>query len=65
MTTIGEVDIAEGFSGIEGLVVFETSPQAGESLERIQGEFKGSEYLKFPAAAQGISVVGISSTLTP
>ena len=27
--------------------------------------FKGSEYLKFPAAAQGISVVGISSTLTP
>jgi hypothetical protein len=64
MSTIGEVDIAEEFSGIEGLVVFETSPQAGEPLERIQG-FKGSEYLKFPAAAQGISVAGISSTLTP
>ena len=30
-----------------------------------EGEFKGSEYLKFPAADQGISVVGISSTLTP
>jgi hypothetical protein len=39
MTTIGEVDIAEEFSGIEGLVGFETSPQAGG--------FKGSEYLKF------------------
>jgi hypothetical protein len=52
------VDIAGEFGGIEGLVVFETSPQAGEG-------FKGSEYLKFPAAAQGISVVGISSTLTP
>jgi hypothetical protein len=37
MSTIGKVDIAEEFSGTEELVVFETSPQAGEPLERIQG----------------------------
>jgi hypothetical protein len=38
MSTIGEVDIAEELSGIEELVVFETSPQAGEQFERIQGD---------------------------
>jgi hypothetical protein len=46
MSTIGEVDIAEEFSGTEELVVFETSPQAGG--------FKGS-------GIQGVRVLEISS----
>ena len=51
MSTIGEVDIAEEFGGIEGLVVFEASPEAGEQFAH-----HGAEGLEFflTAPLQGL-----------
>jgi hypothetical protein len=50
----------QGARAIQGVSKFK-----GSEYLKFATEFKGSEYLKFATVVQGISVRGISSTLTP